>query len=217
LTADSYRRKRAAPVTWLPASQMMSAVCCWRRQPAGPLFNRHPRTRDMWQRTNPNRKARKELKEDGSSEDKSAIVEQICNTVVIHAQLEEELFYPAVRKAIDDADLMDEALVEHAGAKDLIEQLQGMDADDDLYDAKVTVLGEQIDHHVEKEEGDMFPQAKKAKVDTVELGATMRKRKAALLQKMGISDDESDTRGAQDTDEDDEEDAKPKKKVANRR
>lgn len=171
----------------------------------------------MWQRTNPNRKARKELKEDGSSEDKSAIVEQICNTVVIHAQLEEELFYPAVRKAIDDADLMDEALVEHAGAKDLIEQLQGMDADDDLYDAKVTVLGEQIDHHVEKEEGDMFPQAKKAKVDTVELGATMRKRKAALLQKMGISDDESDTRGAQDTDEDDEEDAKPKKKVANRR
>jgi CO dehydrogenase/acetyl-CoA synthase beta subunit len=60
---------------------------------------------------------------------------------------------------------LDEALVEHAGAKDLIFQLQAMDVKDDLFDAKVTVLGEQIDHHVKEEEGDMFPKAKKAKVD----------------------------------------------------
>ncbi len=72
---------------------------------------------------------------------------------------------------------MDEALVEHAGAKDLVAQLQQMQADDELFDAKVTVLGEQIDHHVKEEEGDMFPKAKKAKLDLAELGATMEVRR----------------------------------------
>jgi hemerythrin superfamily protein len=129
------------------------------------------------------------LKEEGSDEDKSAIVEQVCNELKIHTELEEEIFYPAVRKAIDDADLMDEALVEHAGAKDLIAQLEAASPDDDLYDAKVTVLGEQIDHHVKEEEGDMFPKAKKAKVDTAALGATMLKRKMALMEKMGLNQD----------------------------
>jgi hemerythrin superfamily protein len=129
------------------------------------------------------------LKEEGSNEDKSAIVEQVCNELKIHTELEEEIFYPAVRKAIDDADLMDEALVEHAGAKDLIAQLEDASPDDDLYDAKVTVLGEQIDHHVKEEEGDMFPKAKKAKVDTAALGATMLKRKMALMEKMGLNED----------------------------
>jgi hemerythrin superfamily protein len=137
------------------------------------------------------------LKEEGSDEDKSAIVEQICNELKIHTEIEEEIFYPAVRKAIDDGDLMDEALVEHAGAKDLIAQLEDASPEDDLYDAKVTVLGEQIDHHVKEEEGDMFPKAKKAKVDTEALGATMLKRKMALMEKMGVSA------------EGDEEDAKP--------
>lgn len=132
------------------------------------------------------------LKEDGSDADKSALVEQICNELKVHTALEEEIFYPAVRKAIKDADLMDEALVEHAGAKDLIAQLEGASADDDLYDAKVTVLGEQINHHVKEEEGQMFPKAKKAKVDTEALGATMLKRKQALTQEMGLPADESD-------------------------
>jgi CO dehydrogenase/acetyl-CoA synthase beta subunit len=97
-----------------------------------------------------------------------------------------------VRKAIDDSDLMDEALVEHAGAKDLIAQLEDASPEDDLYDAKVTVLGEQIEHHVKEEEGDMFPKAKKAKVDTEALGATMLKRKVALMETMGISADDDD-------------------------
>jgi CO dehydrogenase/acetyl-CoA synthase beta subunit len=96
-----------------------------------------------------------------------------------------------VRKAIDDGDLMDEALVEHAGAKDLIAQLEDASPEDDLYDAKVTVLGEQIDHHVKEEEGDMFPKAKKAKVDTEALGATMLKRKITLMKKMGMNDEEN--------------------------
>ena len=131
------------------------------------------------------------LEEKGSDEDKAALVEQICNELKIHTELEEEIFYPAVRKAIEDADLMDEALVEHAGAKDLIAQLEAASPDDDLYDAKVTVLGEQIDHHVKEEEGQMFPKAKKVKVDTESLGVTMFKRKTALKETMGLSEEEN--------------------------
>jgi hemerythrin-like domain-containing protein len=130
------------------------------------------------------------LKEEGSDEDKSAIVEQICNELKIHTELEEKTFYPAARKAIDDPDLMDEALVEHAGAKDLIAQLEDASPDDELYDAKVTVLGEQINHHVKEEEGQMFPKAKSAKLDTEALGATMFRQKMALREKMGLNDDE---------------------------
>jgi hemerythrin superfamily protein len=131
------------------------------------------------------------LKEKGSDEDKSALVEQICNELKIHTELEEEIFYPAVRKAIEDSDLMDEALVEHAGAKDLIAQLESASPDDDLYDAKVTVLGEQIEHHVKEEEGQMFPKAKKAKVNTESLGAKMFKRKTALKETMGLNEEEN--------------------------
>ena len=145
-------------------------------------------------------KYRDKLKEEGGDEEKSAIVDQICNELKIHTELEEEIFYPAVRKAIDDSDLMDEALVEHAGAKDLIAQLEDASPEDDLYDAKVTVLGEQIDHHVKEEEGSIFPKAKKAKVDTETLGSTMTKRKIALMDKMGMNAEE---------DASDDEDAKP--------
>ncbi|MDP9087585.1 MAG: hemerythrin domain-containing protein [Pseudomonadota bacterium] len=127
------------------------------------------------------------LKQNGSDEEKSAVVEQICNELTIHAELEEEIFYPAVREAIDEGDLMDEALVEHAGAKDLIAQLQDMDPEDDLYDAKVTVLGEQINHHVGEEEGEMFPKAKKSGVDTEALANQMLQRKTALMKEMGIN------------------------------
>ena len=83
---------------------------------------------------------------------------------------------------LEEADLLDEAEVEHASAKDLIAQIQGMDADDDLYDAKVTVLGEYVDHHVKEEEGEMFPKCKKADMDLVELGAELEARKAELME-----------------------------------
>ena len=129
------------------------------------------------------------LKEnDGSADKKAAIVERVCDALKVHAEIEEEIFYPAVREAIEDGALMDEALVEHAGAKDLVAQLEEMDPDDDLYDAKVTVLGEQIDHHVKEEEDDMFVRAKKAKVNTAELGAEMTERKDALVAELGVSD-----------------------------
>jgi hemerythrin superfamily protein len=121
------------------------------------------------------------LKGDGGDEAKSALVAQICQELTVHTAIEEEIFYPAVRKAIEDDDLMDEALVEHAGAKELIAQLRAARADDDLYDAKVTVLGEQIDHHVQEEEGSMFPQARGSGIDTLSLGAALLERKAELL------------------------------------
>jgi len=123
-------------------------------------------------------------------------------------RLRRRFFYPAVRKQIDDNDLMDEALVEHTGAKDLIAQLEGMDPNDDLYDAKVTVLSEQIAHHVKEEEEKMFPQATKAKVDTARLGVQMEKRRSELKEELGVSDP--------DETEDDEDEAKasPKKRRA---
>jgi hypothetical protein len=80
--------------------------------------------------------------------------------------------------------MVDEAVVEHASAKDLIQQLQEMDADDDLYDAKVKVLGEQIEHHVGEEEKEMFPKAQKSGLDLVALGQEMAQRKQELLSTM---------------------------------
>ena len=133
------------------------------------------------------------LKEDGSAssaKEKASIVAKICQELTVHAALEEEIFYPAVRKAIDDADLMDEALVEHAGAKDLIAQLEEADSGEELYDAKVTVLGEQIDHHVKEEEGEMFSKAKRANLDTKTLGEKMQKRKMALMAELKMTADD---------------------------
>lgn len=120
-------------------------------------------------------------KETGVDDEKEALVKQICDALKIHAEIEEEIFYPAVRDAIGDEDLMDEALVEHAGAKELIAELEVMQPDEDLYDARVTVLGEQIAHHVKEEEGDMFVRAKAEKVNCAALGAKMAREKAELL------------------------------------
>jgi hemerythrin superfamily protein len=131
--------------------------------------------------------------DDGNEDEKATLVKQICDELTIHATIEEEIFYPAVRAAIDDSDLMDEALVEHAGAKNLIAELREMNPEDELFDAKVTVLGEQIDHHVKEEEGEMFSEVKKAKVDTEELGAQLAERKQELAEELGTDVDDSRT------------------------
>jgi hypothetical protein len=117
--------------------------------------------------------------------EKGALVEKICEELIVHTHLEEEIFYPAVRAAIDDDDLMDEADVEHAGAKDLIAQLEAMEPGDGHFDAKVTVLGENIDHHVKEEHAEMFPKAQKAKLDLAALGLKMLERKRELKSKGG--------------------------------
>ena len=132
------------------------------------------------------------MDQDGPKKEMAALAQQACDALKIHAQIEEEIFYPAVREAIDDDELMDEANVEHAGVKELIEQIEAMRPDEDLYDAKVIVLGEQVEHHATEEEEEMFPLAKKAKVDTAALGAEMYQRKMALMAEMGISEDGED-------------------------
>lgn len=116
---------------------------------------------------------------------KEKLKDKICQALIAHTTIEEEIFYPAVRAAVKEGDdMVDEAVVEHASAKDLIKQLQEMQPDDDLYDAKVKVLGEQIDHHVQEEEKEMFPQARKAGLDLQALGQEMAMRKQELLATM---------------------------------
>lgn len=124
------------------------------------------------------------LKEKGSDEEKAALVSQICMELTVHTQIEEEVFYPAFRKTKDAEDMVDEATVEHATAKDLIRQLQSMQPSDELYDAKVTVLGEYIEHHVEEEEKEMFKKAKRAKLDLAALGKKLASRKKALTKEL---------------------------------
>ncbi len=117
---------------------------------------------------------------DRSKVSKKRVADAICNALLIHTQIEEEIFYPAVMEMIDNDDLMDEAVVEHASAKELIEQIQEMDPGDDLYDAKVKVLSEQIEHHVQEEEGEMFPLVRKTRLDLIALGEEMNQRKEQL-------------------------------------
>jgi hemerythrin-like domain-containing protein len=116
------------------------------------------------------------------TEGKEALAKQICQALTVHAQLEEEIFYPVVRAAIDDDELMNEAMVEHTTAKDLIAQIQTMKASDPMYDAVVTVLGEYINHHVEEEQNEIFPKANKSKIDLEEIGIEMAERREVLLE-----------------------------------
>lgn len=124
---------------------------------------------------------------EGSEADKQAIAQEICTMLTVHATIEEELFYPAARDALKEDDLVDEAVVEHASAKDLIAQIEGMEPNDDLYDAKVKVLGELIDHHVEEEEGEMFPKVRNTGLDLQVLGLAMASRKEELLGEAAAS------------------------------
>ncbi|MGE5652047.1 hemerythrin domain-containing protein [Noviherbaspirillum sp. UKPF54] len=130
-----------------------------------------------------------QMKEDNDPDDESKqlLVENTCAELTIHAQVEEELFYPALREAIDDLDLLDEAEVEHASAKQLITELAAMQPEDDLYDAKFTVLGEYVKHHIQEEEKEMFPKAKKADLDLEGLGDEIRQRKLELREELGIA------------------------------
>jgi len=106
---------------------------------------------------------------------------QICEMLKAHTRIEEEIFYPAARAAGIDADTLDEAKVEHASAKDLIAQIEGGNPDDDLYDAKMTVLREYIQHHVVEEHTELFPQCRRAGMDLVGLRAELEARKASIL------------------------------------
>jgi hemerythrin superfamily protein len=124
------------------------------------------------------------VKTEAADDEKRAVSQQICNALTVHATVEEELFYPAAREALPEEDLVDEATVEHASAKDLIAQIESMSPGEDLYDAKVKVLGEYINHHVKEEEEEMFPKLRKSGLDLKEIGAQLQARKDELMAKV---------------------------------
>ena len=113
---------------------------------------------------------------------KRTLVQQICQELMIHAQIEEEIFYPVVKKALKDHDLVPEAKVEHETLKHLITQLMDENIADDkeMYNAKVKVLAEYVQHHVKEEQNELFPKVKKTNLDLHELGAQLQQRKEEL-------------------------------------
>ena len=112
---------------------------------------------------------------------KKKLADQICAELTLHTQLEEEIIYPAFREKLsDEKDLLNEAKVEHDSAKVLIKEIQQMQADEELFDAKVKVLSEYIEHHVKEEEDEMFPLLQKSDVDLALLGEKLFQRKQQL-------------------------------------
>lgn len=125
--------------------------------------------------------------EKASDEDtRRAIAVQICGELTVHAQIEEEIFYPWLRENLKDMEMLEEAYVEHEGAKDLIAKIEGSDEIDDAYNAKVKVLGEYIKHHVKEEEQEIFPEIRNKKDELDELGQEIAARKRELMEEMGL-------------------------------
>src|SRR3990167_5944379 len=118
-----------------------------------------------------------------SANKKKQLVAQICSELSVHAQIEEEIFYPAVKRALKDKELVSEAVVEHATLKDLIAQVEGIEPDGEMFDAKIKVLSEYVKHHVKEEQNEIFPKAKSTNLDMAELGARLTQRKTELLAK----------------------------------
>jgi len=132
--------------------------------------------------------------EKADEEEQSSIAQRVCQLLTVHATIEEELLYPAAKEVFDDeeeTDLVNEAEVEHASAKELIAKIEGMASDDEHFKATVTVLSEYIKHHVKEEETELFPQLKKTDLDLKELGGRLADRKFALMEQMGIEEQES--------------------------
>ena len=123
-----------------------------------------------------------------AAQKKMDLAHQICQELTVHAKIEEEIFYPALREVLKEADLLNEATVEHQGVKDLIAQIQGMGEPDEMFDAKVKVLGEYVDHHVKEEKGEIFPKARAArKLDLMAVREELEARKEELMAEMGAT------------------------------
>ncbi|WP_119301476.1 hemerythrin domain-containing protein [Dongia deserti] len=120
-----------------------------------------------------------------SKDRKVAIAKHICMALTVHAQIEEEIFYPAAREAMrSDEDLLDEAEVEHGSIKELVTAIEDSSPDDDLFEARVKVLGEYVKHHVKEEEGQIFPKIRKSDLDLAEIGQELTARKEALMREL---------------------------------
>ncbi len=120
----------------------------------------------------------------GKGDERMLLASQICVALALHTQLEEEILYPAARTVLThDEDVVDEAYVEHAGAKSLVAQLKTMTSDQPLFDAKVHVLGEYIDHHVREEETGFFPKLRRTGLDLDAMGERIAARKRQLMSR----------------------------------
>ena len=128
----------------------------------------------------------KEYEATNGKKTKDKLAEQICTALKVHTQIEEELFYPASREALpsDQEEMVDEAVVEHAAAKTLIAEIEAMDVGEELFDAKVKVLQEMIEHHVQEEEKEYFPAVRKTEMDLEAIGVQMAQRKEELMGQM---------------------------------
>jgi hemerythrin-like domain-containing protein len=133
------------------------------------------------------REYNKLFESDGDNDDKNDVAARICQILTVHVTIEDEIFYPALREAFDEQALLDEAEVERATAKVLIGQLEQMKPDDQLYDATVIVLGDCINRHVGKEEGEIFKAAREANVDMEVLGEQMLACQQELLAELGLA------------------------------
>jgi len=111
---------------------------------------------------------------------KKALVDEICTELKVHAQIEEEIFYPTVKAALKDRELVPEAIVEHASLKSLIGQIEGKAPEGEEFDAKVKVLSEYVKHHVKEEQNEMFPKVRASRLDLAELGQRLAARKEEL-------------------------------------
>ena len=133
----------------------------------------------------------KKMCKDENADDnaKQDLVDTACNELTLHTQLEQDLVYPALRDSLGEGLLIEQALVEHQSATQLINELQMMQAGDELYDAKFLVLSEYVRHHINEEQDRIFPQAKDANLDLMAMGEKIRQRKLALQEEMGLAQD----------------------------
>ena len=116
---------------------------------------------------------------------KKVIAQEICKELTVHATIEEEIFYPAAKAALNDTEMFPEALVEHDGVKKLIAEIEGS-VEGEMFEARVKVLSELIKHHVKEEQNELFPAVKKTSLDLTALGAQLVARKTELLEELRI-------------------------------
>lgn len=151
---------------------------------------------------------------DGDEAEQIELAQQICDELRVHARVEEELFYPAMRRVLDEdgARLLDAALVEHASAEDLVAKVDASDPTDELFRARVEVLGVYVDHHIVEEESELFALVRDSSLDRRALGAALQARREELLADMGLdpevlADDAEEDDPLADADADDEAEA----------
>jgi hemerythrin superfamily protein len=154
---------RNAPAKSTPGSAGPDAIALLRAD--------HKRVSDLYEQYEAARSAAK----------KKSIVATICQELSIHAQVEEEIFYPAVKAALKDKELVPEAQVEHASLKELIAQVKDKEPDGEMFDARIKVMSEYTKHHVKEEQTEMFPKAQKTGLDMKALGARIAARKEELM------------------------------------